>query len=368
MSERHLATVRSVSAIVTLFDKEGNPAQSVEGVFLDGWFSIVQRGDFKVGDNVLYLEIDSVLNPELAWVQTYAPFMEKHHWRLKTLKLNSLRLPDENGAPSPYPPISQGLVLPMQAITDAQAEKNDAESLDALLGIEKYERPVKAMSGDARGSFPGHIHKTDEERIQNFAEQIGFFMGKPWVATYKMDGSSTTVWLGDEGELRIASRTLELYYDEANYFSKAAMTQPGIKPLLAENPAISAVQGEAIGEGVQGNPHGVKGHRLVVFNLIDRASGLPIPYTQMAALCAQYDIACVKVHSSGDSFEMTPKACIELVSTLIAIDYGQIQGKRSKWAEGLVFRLNGDKPQALPNGENASFKAINPNYLLDNGE
>jgi len=154
MSERHLATVRSVSAIVTLFDKEGNPAQSVEGVFLDGWFSIVQRGDFKVGDNVLYLEIDSVLNPELAWVQTYAPFMEKHHWRLKTLKLNSLRLPDENGAPSPYPPISQGLVLPMQVITDAQAEKNDAESLDALLGIEKYERPVKAMSGDARGSFP----------------------------------------------------------------------------------------------------------------------------------------------------------------------------------------------------------------------
>lgn len=368
MAERRLATIRPITQIITLFDKEGQPALSVEGVYLDGWFSIIQKGQFQIGEPVIYLEIDSILNPDLPWVQQHAAFMEKHQWRLKTLKLNSLRLPDDTGQPTAYPPVSQGLVLSTQLLDIIEGGHDDSISLDERLGLTKYERPAIAFSGDAKGSFPGHLSKTDEERIQNFADKIAFFTGKPWIATYKMDGSSTTVWLDDEGETHIASRTLEVYHDGKNYFSRAVLSQPGIEPLLRENPHIAAVQGEAIGEGVQANPHGIKGHRLVVFNLIDRQSRLPIPYAQMAALCERYGVEIVKVHASGDDFQLTLKACLDMATGLTALDYNEVKAKRSKWAEGLVFRLNTGKPEALPNGEHASFKAINPNYLLDHGE
>lgn len=368
MSERRLATIRPITEIVPLFDREGQPALSVEGVYLDGWFSIIQKGAFQRGEQVIYLEIDTILNPELPWVQKHIPFMEKHQWRLKTLSLRNLCLPDENGQPTLMTPVSQGLVLSLAVLDEIEGGHDDTIPLDTRLGLTKYERPAIAYTGDARGAFPSHLKKTDEERIQNFAAELIYFTGKPWVATYKMDGSSTTVWLDEEGVVRLASRTLEVYNDGKNYYSRALESQPGIEPLLRENPHIAAVQGESVGEGVQANPHGIKGHRLIVFNLIDRLSRLPIPYTQMVELSEKYGVEIVKYHSGGDSFNYTMKDCLEIVSGLKAINYDQVKSKRSKWAEGLVFRLNMDKPIVIASGHYASFKVINPNYLLDHGE
>ena len=194
-NKRKLVTVRTIDALEPI---EG--ADVIEVAVIEGWRLVVKKGEFKVGDQCVYFEIDSFLPDGVpAWqflVDKSSRFMNgvKGH-KLRTIKLRGQT--------------SQGLALPLStlpivrfvmceemdgaeveetfnALNPAQQEEarqlvgelhadTPIRDLDLsfLLGIEKYEAPLPAeLAGQAAGLFPSFIQKTDQERCQNLKAEI----------------------------------------------------------------------------------------------------------------------------------------------------------------------------------------------------
>jgi len=85
--------------------------------------------------------------------------------------------------------------------------------------------------------------------------------------TEKLDGSSVTYYVKD-GVFGVCSRNLDLLEDENNSMWKFAITS-GLKELLLALNRNIAVQGEIIGEGIQGNPYKIIGQTVRLFNGFD---------------------------------------------------------------------------------------------------
>jgi len=169
---RKLATVRKVLDIRPI---EG--ADAIELAIIGGWQCVVKKGDFKVGDLGVYFEIDSFLPIEPKY-----EFLRKSSYRqLPTgeegFRLRTVRL---RGA------LSQGLLLPLGEFTDLPVDTYD---LTSFLKVTKYEPPMPAcLAGDAAGSFPSDIPKTDAERIQNLADYFEQYKEAEFEVTEKLDG------------------------------------------------------------------------------------------------------------------------------------------------------------------------------------
>lgn len=137
-----------------------------------------------------------------------------------------------------------------------------------LLGIVKYEPPIPAeLAGKVKGLFPSFIRKTDEERIQNLSDQYDELKKHTYYITEKLDGSSATFYYKD-GVFGVCSRNLELLETEGNTFWKVAR-ELDLENKLKDYGVNISVQGELIGEGIQGNPYKIKGQTVRFFNLFD---------------------------------------------------------------------------------------------------
>jgi RNA ligase (TIGR02306 family) len=179
---------------------------------------------------------------------------DQEGFRLKTIKLRGQ--------------ISQGLILPMSIFGDFGWTAYEGLDVTQRLGIVKYEPPIPAqLAGKVKGQFPSFISKTDEERIQNLTkEYIDWKIQskhKFYVAE-KLDGSSATFYFNN-GVFGVCSRNLELLEDEGNSFWKVARQMQLEEKLRSLNINI-AIQGELIGEGIQGNPYKIKGQTVKFFN------------------------------------------------------------------------------------------------------
>jgi RNA ligase (TIGR02306 family) len=257
--ERKLATVRIIADIKPI---EG--ADMIELATVGGWNVVVAKNvGHKVNDKVVYCEIDSFLpiREEFEFLRksSYKKMGDEEGFRLKTIRLRGQ--------------VSQGLILPIGVLPITQfATTHDLpEGMDVseILGIVKYEPPIPAeLAGKVKGGFPSFIPKTDEERVQNIAVEysaLSFNSKHQFYVTEKLDGSSATFYLKD-GEFGVCSRNLELLETEGNTFWKVARELKIEEKLTAHGKNI-AIQGELIGEGIQGNPYKIKGQTVMFFNL-----------------------------------------------------------------------------------------------------
>ena len=65
--------------------RELNPipgADNIEVAKIKGWNVVVKKGEFNVGDKIVYCEVDSIL-PERPEFE----FLKDRHYRIKTVKL-----------------------------------------------------------------------------------------------------------------------------------------------------------------------------------------------------------------------------------------------------------------------------------------
>lgn len=246
MSMRKLATVRIIKSIEPIKD-----ADSIVKATVDGWGVVVKKGEFSVGDRVIYLEIDSWVPHDLA------PFLTKGDTakEYQGVKGNRLRTVRLRGC------LSQGLILPLTF------ESEEGEDLTEKLGVTLYEKPVPAhLAGLAKGHFPSFIPKTDQERVQNLVSEIEKKSRDLYEVTEKLDGSSMTVYFMN-GVFGVCSRNLELKEDENNTFWKTA-NQYDLKPKMVGYGLDGyAIQGELTGNGIQGNPYNLIGHKFYVFDV-----------------------------------------------------------------------------------------------------
>jgi RNA ligase (TIGR02306 family) len=252
---RKLASIRKISNLSPI-----DGADKIEVATIDGWKVVVAKDvGHKVGDLVVYCEVDSFLpiKPEFEFLRksSYKKMSDgTEGFRLKTIRLRGV--------------VSQGLVLPLSIIEYTNVEFEVGMDVTNLLGIVKYEPPIPAeLAGKVKGLFPSFLRKTDEERIQNLSSEYELFKENTFYVTEKLDGSSATFYLNND-VFGVCSRNLELLETEGNTFWRVAR-ELDLENRLREYGHNLSIQGELIGEGIQGNPYKIKGQTVRFFNLFD---------------------------------------------------------------------------------------------------
>lgn len=359
---RKLATVQEIKNLRPI-----DGADKIECAEILGWEVVVKKGEFTVGQKVVYIEIDSIVpdRPEFE-------FLRDRKFRVRTIKLRKQ--------------ISQGLALPIDILP--KGVYNIDDDVTEILGVKKYDPQAEAEAKlvqaklekanpivkflsryvwfrrifikSKKGSFPSFIHKTDETRIQNIPSILEKEKETRFVVTEKLDGQSATYFLIKEKKsffgkqkytFGVCSRNLLLSVeDNSSYWTIAR--QMGMKKvlenLIGDNQFV-AIQGEILGEGIQGNKYKVSGYDFYAFNLI-------FPHGRINSVSSEFvlrkeGIKFVPILDDNFLLKSTVAEMVEYAkgkSTLLPI-----------LREGVVIRsINKD----------ISFKVINPEFLLKNEE
>lgn len=334
--ERQLATVRIISDILPIEN-----ADFIELAKIDGWQCVVKKGEFKVGDKCIYFEIDSLLP-----VIEQFSFLPKSS--IKTMdngnvgyRIKTIRLKKE---------LSQGLALSLN-LFDIDSNIEVETDLTEQLNINKYEKPIPvSMSGRAKGNFPIFIPKTDASRIQNLGRLFREHKHKKtkFNVSEKIEGASATFYINNN-EFGVCSRNYDLEFEENNIFWKIAL-QYNIEEKLreySEGRNIS-VQGELIGEGVQGNYYNIKGHDLYLFNFFDIDK-------QEYSLEELYKFSIYSDIKVVPFVEIVSLDEFEDIDSILDYSIGKSTLNDDVEREGIVF---------ITDDKKITFKAINNNFLL----
>ncbi len=331
---RKLASIQKIKALDPI---EG--ANAIEKATVLGWQLVVKKNDFKVGDQIVYCEIDSIMpdRPEFE-------FLKQRGMRIRTIRLRGQ--------------ISQGICFPLTILPPDFEVFEDADCTD-VLSISKYEPPIPAcLSGVMKGKFPSFIPKTDETRVQVLQELLDKYKGEICYVTEKIDGSSGTYYINN-GEFGVCSRNMELLEDEENSFWKVARLMDVENKLQSLN-GNYALQGELIGEGIQGNKLKLKGQTMRFFNVFDIDRFKYLQFEQFSELMSRLELPMVPIISTD--YELSND-----IDSIIKMGTIKSQIYPETWAEGIVIRPITEKNDLLLNGR-VSFKAINPEFLLKYGE
>lgn len=341
---RKLASIQIIRDIVPI---EG--ADRIELATINNWNVVVAKDvGYKIGDKVVYCEIDSFLpiEPEFEFLRktSFKKMVNLEGFRLKTIRLRGV--------------YSQGLILPLQDALNVIKRRNgevsdemlrEGHDVTDLLGIQKWEATIPAnLSGKIKGNFPSFLRKTDEERCQNLTSEYGGYKtgNHKWYLTEKLDGSSATFYL-KEGEFGVCSRNLDLLEDPDNTFWKVAR-ELDIESKLKSLGGNISLQGELIGEGVQKNPYGIKGQTVRFFNAFDIDKYEYLPLEDFQSLIKELGLDGVPILDLDFKLPNTIEELIQLAD-------GKSKLNNKTTREGFVIRSHDRK---------ISFKAISNKFLL----
>jgi len=337
---RKLASIQSIKTLEAI---EG--ADAIEKATVLGWQLVVKKGEFQVGDLCVYCEIDSLM-PDRSEFE----FLRPRGMRIKTIRLRGQ--------------VSQGICLPL-SILPAGISLEENTDCTEVLGITKYETAIPAcLRGVVKGKFPTFIPKTDETRVQVLQKLLSKYKGEKCYISEKLDGSSATFYLNNN-EFGVCSRNLELLEDAANSFWKVARQMDIESKLRAQNGNF-AIQGELIGEGIQGNKLRLKGQTVLFFNAFDIDRFEYLPLDSFAELCQKLQLPMVPILAKDYELNDDIETIVNLATVRSAL-------RPDTWAEGIVIRPLAEKIDMLLSNENfnngrVTFKAINPEFLLKYGE
>jgi tRNA-binding EMAP/Myf-like protein len=371
--ERRLATIQIIKNLRPIPN-----ADKIEVAEVLGWECVVKKDEFKIGEKIIYCEVDSVM-PEKPDFE----FLRDRKFRIKTIKLRGQ--------------VSQGLVLPLYTLkfyvntTDSLKKFEIGEDVTEILGINKYLTPSEeeeitkktsknkyfkymmkypwfrklVLSKKTKNPWPYWVEKTDEERIQNMPEVLQDFSDVEVYVTEKIDYQSVTFtskflprFKGKLGKILskkykfivcsrkfINNNKTSLYWQIANKYK--------INKILTKEKYNSiTIQGEQGAPQVQGNKYKLNTIKLWVFNVIDHNINYFYNYDELTKFCGDNKLERVPLIKKCKLSELG-----STVQELIEFSKG-----KSVLAdiprEGIVVRC-------IENGRKIfSFKVINPDFLL----
>ena len=374
---------RELAYIVKVLEtKDLEGYDNVHYVRVNSWWCVAPK-DIKLGDLVVYFEIDSKL-PEN---DARFAFMEKRKYLVKTQKLCKT--------------VSQGLILLLSDFPELKGCK-EGDFVTDKLHIEKYDQePInegsvkqkvsdfqRAMNSHKRlfnnpivrlamkfklarwllaklfvpkkdkCKWPEWLPKTGSERIQNLTGLLG--SSTKYIITEKVDGCSTSFILTENDKYMVGSHNViknpDKNSDGGNFYKTNVWAESGanynIESVLRSlkkdlKLKTVAIQGETYGDGIQKRNYSLKNkHGFVVFHIW--LDGVRIPIKDMIAICDKYNIPHVHAYNYEYSIPDTVEQIIEDVDNSKSnIDGGAI--------EGFVF-YSQDGQQ--------NFKCVSPNFLL----
>jgi RNA ligase (TIGR02306 family) len=338
---RKMATIRKIDSIRSIAG-----ADAIECAVVGGWNVVTRKGEYSVGDLAVYCEIDSFIPTAIA------PFLTRPGHSAKTFegvegeRLRTVKLRGQ---------LSQGLLLNLDAVIPQTNSFAEGDDVSELLGIVKYEAPVPAeLAGEVKGMFSSRIPKTDQERVQNLSAELEVWKAEnlSWEVTEKLDGSSMTVYILD-GEVGVCSRNLDLKRNPDNSLWRAAIKH-GLEKKLAGYGNI-AVQGELVGNGIQGNMYQMRDQDFYVYDVYNVDAGRYFTPAERNTFVQALDLLHCPVFQSD--FVLATDSVDDLLK--------QAEGKSvindivRPEREGLVFKCN---------EKQVSFKAVSNRFLLKGGD
>ena len=347
---RKLASIQTINAIEPI-----PKADAIEMIRVLGWKVIVKKGEFAVGDRVVYCEIDSLLpeRPKFeflrassfkpAQVDATGATLLPAGFRIKTVKLRGQ--------------VSQGICFPMSILPEGAPTAIDSD-VTTTLGIHKWEAPIPAtMAGKVKGGFPAFLPKTDETRVQVLGDVLERHRGKLFGITEKLDGTSFTAFVRND-EFGICSRNLWLdETDERSILGTLAKSRYLKDKLLHMSGKLGfdlAIQAEVIGPGIQNNKYKLNTVELRVFNLFDVSAHRYVDEDTMRAIVAEMGLQTVPF--------LEKIMLNHSIDELVAFAEGMSTLNKNVQREGIVLRPTVEEDD--PDLGRLSFKAINPKFLL----
>ena len=378
-NERELAYVVRINKVEPI---EGY--DRVEYAHINGWGCVVRKGAFKEGDLGVYFEIDS----KCPAVEPFL-FLEKRKYHVKTQKMCKR--------------ISQGLLMSFADFGWENDKYEEGTFLTKELGITYYEpedNVRKSNSGvdkykkmaqrngklfskqpfrwlmkrdwgrkvlfvffgkkrDKRG-WPAWVAKTDEERVENMPYILE--NKDPWIASEKLDGSSTTFTikrkLFGRYDFYVCSRNVvfdkpdkKCFYDTNVYLEMAE--KYGIEKKMAKmlkmfpNAEWITLQGETYGGNIQKRDYSTNEHRFAGFNFITSNEGR-WNSVKAAKFMNEFNIPWVPILNENYVLPDT----IEDLRAYVHSEPSTVDGIIK---EGIVFRSQDGS---------MSFKCVDPEYLI----
>jgi RNA ligase (TIGR02306 family) len=325
---RQLASIQLIKALEPIEN-----ADAIVRATVLGWQLVVKKGEFEVGDLCIYCEIDCLMpnRPEFE-------FLKPRGMRVRTIRLRGQ--------------ISQGICLPLSFLPE-NAENTEGADVTDILEIVKYEPPIPAsLAGVMKGNFPSFIPKTDETRVQVLENLLTRYKGEKCFVTEKLDGSSATYFIRD-GQFGVCSRNLELLESDDNTYWKLSRALDIEKKLRSLNGNF-AIQGELIGEGIQGNKYALKGQKLYFFNVFDIDAYAFLGFEDFRNTLEKLDLNIVPILENDYLLDNN-------IPKLVEKALGKSVLKTDVIREGIVIRPLVESNDAIGR---VSFKSINPEFLL----
>lgn len=383
-NERELAYVVQIDRVDSI-----DGADRVEVAMVNGWRIMVRKGQFSPGDLAVYFEIDSKVPAKEPFM-----FLEGKHFKIKTQKYFKGTV------------ISQGLLMSFEDFGWTEADHQLGDFVTKELGVtysveednvrkaasvDRYKKMAQrngklfkhqpfrwlmrrdwgkkllfvffGKPRDKKSGWPQWVSKTDEERVQNMPWILED--KTPWIATEKIDGTSTTFTMKrtlspllkkPRYEFYVCSRNVVFdkpdkgcFYNTNVYLEMAEKydIENKLRQIMENRPDIEWVtlQGETYGEGIQKRDYSLKEHCFMGFNFITSTGGRWDSVTAQTLMRA-FDIPWVPI---VDTEFVMPDTIDELLA--IATGESVVDGGMR---EGLVFRSkDGTK----------SFKAVSNEFL-----
>lgn len=212
-------------------------SDNLELAYIKNWQCVIQKGTFKQGDKVLYIQPDaSIPEEDTPWADGIRRYLGKQG-RVKIVKLRGQ--------------ISNGIIIAYDDIKD-YLKSDETACFDLKIG--HYEAPVSQNLEAKCASLPQGIEKSDEENYQSL-NVADLRLGEYACVTRKIDGSSALIYYNPEDDdLRICSRSLTLKLECKNNYTIAL--EPYYESVKALGKFVNmpiAVRGEVYGNGVNRN-------------------------------------------------------------------------------------------------------------------
>jgi len=241
-----------------------------------GWQLVVPRGQYQVGEKLVYFPIDTLLPLDVSERFGVTKYLSKQRIRCARLR----------GEPS--------FGLAVQPDQDWPIGENVAD----FYGAVKYEPPVRVTAGDAERDHLLFVGYTDIENMRNFP--VIFEPGEPVVLSEKVHGTQCRVG-SIEGELMAGSKGLRRKRPLEDRFASNTYWFPfSLEPVLKLVEDLGSKHrqvilfGEVYGSKIQSFHYGLQG--ILGFRVFDLLlDGLYVDWLDFLKICASYTVETVPV-------------------------------------------------------------------------
>ena len=344
---RKLASIQRIWKIEPI---EG--ADRIELAHVLGWQCVVNKGQFQPMDTAVYFEIDSFLP-----IRDEFEFMRSSSYKKTDIMGEGFRLRTMRFRGQ----ISQGLLLPVSQFPEIPKNADVGDDVTELLGVRKWEIEERATTGGTViGTLPYDIPHTDETRVQEEPELIQAFAGLEYYISTKMDGSSHSIGI-DENGFHVTGHNYEYKDDGSSSFYKLVKAREnqakmedcmkvlGLKTLT--------IQGELCAPGIQQNRLRLTKPEWYVFTI--RENGKRVGLKRMLQICEALDITPVPI----EEVDTDLPSKYPTVEALLSRADGEYPNGGKK--EGIVIRPT--EPVFCPLiSASLSMKVVSNKYLLKN--